>query len=210
MKKTFKIYNGSRWTEYPIYNRATADLRLDEQLDTGGVMTIMESVEPIPPMSMAELIFSDNENRLSMPAYCFDTVEIRGQGYCVHNLTLVEPTRMLMGILIDGVKVTQPTNGDNKKSLYTVVQRLVNRYSLLKISESVTFTITSDSEIVSLLEKTESPEFTWEAETQLWECLKDIGNVINCIPRLEFNQAKTDFCVITFDRVNAVVEEREL
>lgn len=212
MNVTLKIYDGSTWAEHLPYNRAAADFRLDEQLDTGSVQIIASDSQPIRPMSMTELIFSDGENTLSLPAYGFDMVEIRGTGYCVHNLTLCEPTRRFMGILIDGVKVTQPTDesGEAKKSLYEVAQRLLKTYALMRAEAAAEFTVTTDPDVVSLLENTEAPEFTWEAETLLWECLKDIGNVINCMPRLEFNADKTDFSVLTFDRINEVTEEREL
>lgn len=202
-------------TKYPIFNRITADFRLDEQLDTGSVMTITESAESIPPMTHALLQISDNEeNTLSMPAYCFDTVEIRGQGYCAHNLTLVEPTRLLMGILIDGMKVTRPQDGSAKDSLYTVADRLLRVCRLTKGGKPQKFWLTDDEEIVTLLKNNDSPEFAWEAETQLWECLKDIGSVINCMPRL--TSANPDvylsfnFNTVTFDKINDVTEEREL
>ena len=202
-------------TKYPIFNRITADFRLDEQLDTGSVMTITESAESIPPMTHALLQISDNEeNTLSMPAYCFDTVEIRGQGYCAHHLTLVEPTRLLMGILIDGMKVTRPQDGSAKDSLYTVADRLLRVCRLTKGGKPQKFWLTDDEEIVTLLKNNDSPEFAWEAETQLWECLKDIGSVINCMPRL--TSANPDvylsfnFNTVTFDKINDVTEEREL
>lgn len=201
-------------TKYPIFNRITADFRLDEQLDTGSVMTITESAESIPPMIHALLQISDGENTLSMPAYCFDTVEVRGQGYYIHNLTLVEPTRLLMGVLIDGMKVTQPQDGAAKDSLYTVADRLLRVCRLTKGGVPQKFWLTDDEEIVTLLKNNDSPEFAWEAETQLWECLKDIGSVINCMPRL--TSANPDvylsfnFTTITFDKINDVTAEREL
>lgn len=54
------------------------------------------------------------------------------------------------------------------------------------------------------MKKLVSPEFYWDAGTSLWECLCDIANVINCIPRLIVNEDKTAFSVITFDRVNEI------
>ena len=140
----------------------------------------------------------------------FDSVEEREEKYFIHNLLLIEPTRRLMGILIDGMKVTQPIDGNTKKTLYNIVERLLKVCSMLGENDAPEFSLTSDDKILSLLQNTESPEFAWEAETQLWECLKDIGDVINCIPRLTFNLNKTAFNVVTFDAVNKVTGEREL
>ena len=120
-----------------------------------------------------------------------------------------------MGILIDGVKVTQPTEeeqaqGEAKKSLYEVTERLLHTYMLNDTEQDAEFAMPVEYEVVSLLKNTESPEFQWEAETQLWECLKDIGDVINCMPRLTFNSEHTALNTLTFDRINDVTEEREL
>ena len=54
MNIIFITNEGPTGTKYPIFNRITADFRLDEQLDTGSVMTITDSAEPIPPMSMTD------------------------------------------------------------------------------------------------------------------------------------------------------------
>ena len=217
MKIEFNTNEGNMGTSYPVSNRVTADFRLDEQLDTGSAMIITDSAEPIPPMTPSRLTFSDDEavtakNFLRFPAYCFDTVEVRSQGYCAHNLTLVEPTRLLMGILIDGMKVTQPQDGTAKDSLYTVADRLLRVCRLTKGGTPQKIWLTDDEETVALLQNTDSPEFSWEAETQLWECLKDIGSVINCMPRLtvEHSTASFTFDTIVFDKINDVTEEREL
>lgn len=179
MNINFITNEGPTGKNYPVSNRVTTDFRLDEQLDTGSVMTITDSAEPIPPMTHALLQIFDTpttiKNILYFPAYCFDTVEVRGQGYYAHNLTLVEPTRLLMGILIDGMKVTQPQDGTAKDSLYTVADRLLRVCRLTKGGKPQKFWLTDGEEIVTLLKNNDSPEFAWEAETQLWECLKDIG-----------------------------------
>jgi hypothetical protein len=209
MNAIFTVY-GDNSGKYLIFNRASADFRLDEQLDSGNVVTILEEQIPFPPMSMGELVFQDNNALERLPCYFFDSVEEREEKYFIHNLLLIEPTRRLMGILIDGMKVTQPIDGNTKKTLYNIVERLLKVCSMLGENDTPEFSLTSDDKILSLLQNTESPEFAWEAETQLWECLKDIGDVINCIPRLTFNSNKTAFNVVTFDAVNKVTGEREL
>ena len=216
MNIIFITNEGSTGKSYPVSNRITADFRLDEQLDTGSVMIITDSAEPILPMTHALLQIFDTpttiKNILYFPAYCFDTMEARGQGYYAHNLTLVEPTRLLMGIPIEGMKVTQPQDGTAKDSLYTVADRLLRVCRLTKGGKPQKFWLTDDEEIVTLLKNNDSPEFAWEAETQLWECLKDIGSVINCMPRLTSVDPMNSmtFTTITFDKINDVTEEREL
>ena len=49
MKIEFDTNEGNMGTSYPVSNRVTADFRLDEQLDTGSVVIITDSAEPIPP-----------------------------------------------------------------------------------------------------------------------------------------------------------------
>ena len=59
MNAIFTVY-GDNSGKYLIFNRASADFRLDEQLDSGNVVTILEEQIPFPPMSMGELVFQDN------------------------------------------------------------------------------------------------------------------------------------------------------
>lgn len=61
MKIEFDTNEGNMGTSYPVSNRVTADFRLDEQLDTGSVVIITDSAEPIPPMTPSRLTFSDDE-----------------------------------------------------------------------------------------------------------------------------------------------------
>jgi hypothetical protein len=147
----------------------------------------------------------------------FDSVEKRGVGYYIHTLELCEPTRLLMGILIDGRKVTQPIegSGEEKQTLYDVLVGLLNTFELLPFGEKFSrsyeksrivteYEYNEDSTIKDLMEGIASPEFHWEAETSLWECLCDIGNVINAIPRLTYNEhnAEHPFSVLLFDMIN--------
>ncbi|MBS5023275.1 MAG: hypothetical protein KH054_08985, partial [Firmicutes bacterium] len=76
MKAILKVYLGEQWREYVAYNRVTADFRLDEQLDTGNIMIITDSAEPISPMSAANLELTDGDNSVYFPCYCFDRVEV--------------------------------------------------------------------------------------------------------------------------------------
>ena len=195
-----ELYANGQWQGYSLYNSVEFDERLDEQLDTGRVQVISDSIEPFPDFSMARLTVSDETDTKEAYFYAVDGVEQRGAGYFIHTLELFEPTRLLMGRFIDGRKVTQPITGD-KKTLYTVLDELLQVAKLLEINDSPEFTFDKTD---ALLKGTISPEFYWSAGTSLFECLSDIGNVIDCMPRLTINSSKTAFNTIVFDRINEV------
>jgi hypothetical protein len=213
-----KILQNGEWVAYSLYNSIDFDERLDEQFDTGSVQVISNSATPFADYCVVRMDMTDNLEVKSW-YYCgFDSVEKRGGGYYIHTLELCEPTRLLMGTLIDGRKVTQPMEGSNeaKQTLYDVLIGLLNTFELLPFGEKFSRSreksriITEheyDSSLTDtkcIMENVTSPEFHWEAETSLWECLCDIGNVINAIPRLTYNKynAEYPFSVLLFDMIN--------
>lgn len=230
------IFYKGKWQEIPVYNTATFSVRYDETLDGGTLITKNDSAEPYPqcmPVRLGMLMSNkdDETNGVADTYISFDKVEVRGKNNVIHGLTLVEPSRLLMGITIDGMKVVQPTDGSTKKSLYDVLERLIHIYKTHRAmfsvdnefnysvdtdnSEQTAFTIPTSGSVYDLLKNTESAEFEWQAETLLWEALCDIGNVINCIPRLEqsdvdVNQTSVVFDRITFDDINKDVGTYEL
>ena len=208
MRTKLELYSTANgWELQKLYNTADFSERLDEELDTGNVQTITSSAEPFEDCCMAHLIVQDSLGEIIEGYFCgFDTVEKRGGGYFIHSLDLCEPTRLLMGIFIDGRRITQPLEETQKKSLYTVATELLETCETLSSDETPRFALDEDCEAVALMKDIISPEFYWDAGTSLWECLCDIGNVINCIPRLIVNEDKTAFSVITFDKVNEITQ----
>lgn len=193
-------------------NYASIDERLDESLDGGEILVISAKETPYEPMSLAQLKFSDGTTNISQYFYVFDTVEKRGKGYYYHHITLCEVTRILMGISVDGMRITQPITG-NKKTLYNVLEKIIGNYTLFMTGEWNPLQISiSDGDIETLLNNTESPEFSWSAGTLLWEVLCDIGNVINAIPRAYYDShgISANKISITFDPVNKSTAETEL
>lgn len=210
------IYNGVEWQELKAYNTAVEDERLDEQLDSGSVQIISESIDALADYSMFKVIRADNNlGERETFYYGFDTVEKRMGDYYIHSIELVEPTRVLMGTFIDGRAVVQPINSTKHKLSY-VLSHLLETASLVTFSERKEFRLASredsayDEKVNTLLGNTESPEFYWQAQTSLWECLCDIGNVINCIPRLTANSAQTKFDTIYFESINDITETYEI
>jgi hypothetical protein len=208
MTVKIEIYGGSKWEAHKLYNSVEFDERLDEQLDTGRVQVINNTDELFPDFSMVRLTLGDSDDTKEAYFYGVDSVEMRSAGYYIHTLELFEPTRLLMGRFIDGRKVTQPVKGD-KKTLKTVLDELLKVAKLLEVVNGKVYPEFSFVED-ELLSRTISPEFYWSAGTSLWECLCDIGNVIDCMPRLTINSGKTSFNTIVFDRINAITGEYEI
>lgn len=220
MKTKLYIYDYTErtWTELPVYNRVEYDERLDEQLDSGSIQTIQADDKPFADFSLYRLEQSDAETTKTMYFYGFDSTEKRGKAYYIHTIELVEMSRLLMGQIIEGRKVSQPINVDKseKLTLYDVLQGLLWTFELLEDVQEYPggqrFYVTENHETVKLLEDTISPEFHWECGTLLWECLCDIGKVINCIPRLVpvFDGDKLDKLSITFDKINKATAVYEM
>lgn len=160
--------------------------------------------------------------------FLFSSLKKINRGLAIMNVEMVELTRWLMGCVIGGKSVTQPITG-TKKTLLDVCNSLLRVEQLINLPNSdlddapnKTQRFLLDPKVESLLESVESPEFHWQAGTLLWECLMDIGNVINCIPRLYLDlrlQASTEIETeedwsarfrIAFDKVNEITEEIEI
>lgn len=209
------ILKDAIWEELEVYNRVEFDERLDEQLDSGSVQTINTTSEAYADYSLFKLTTQDlDENEKSMQYFGFDTVEKRGDAYHIHTIELVEPTRLIMGFTIDGCKVTQPIEG-TKKTLFEVAFSdyggLTSKAKLLSASDTERYLFNyGGTEIEDMMKDIISPEFHWEAGTLLWECLCDIGNVINCIPRIKFKGSTTNRAYILFEPINNVTGVYEI
>lgn len=225
MKADIKILQNGEWVAHRLYNSIDFDERLDEQFDTGSVQVISTTETSFADYCVVRMDMTDNLEVKSWYFCGFDSVEKRGAGYYIHNLELCEPTRLLMGILIDGRKVTQPMEGSNeaKQTLYDVLIGLLNTFELLPFGEKFSrsreksriiteYEYNDSTATKDLMQSIISPEFHWEAETSLWECLCDIGNVINAIPRLTYNKdnAEYPFSVLLFNMINESSGEYEL
>ena len=195
------IIKEDAWEKLPVYNRTDRDERLDEQFDTGIVLTISEDETPFEEYSLYKTVLSDGTTTKELFFFGFDTVEERGEGYYIHTIELVELTRWAMGIFIDGKRITQPITS-YKKTLYGAYGLLLLSARLVREGE-VEFDDRSEESVQALMENTISPEFYWNAGTSLWECLVDVGNVINCIPRFIFD-ADTHSFGIKFEKINDV------
>ena len=212
MKTTATFYNakGVQVGKYPLYNSVSFDERLDEQLDTGTIQVI-STEESLSFADFCPILVEveDLDGTTKTMQFCgFKSLEKRGANYYVHTIELVEPTRLLMGIISEGKKITQPIDGSAKKSLYTVLLRLLQTFETKELGITPRLQPYLSDKAREMLRNTDSPEFHWEAGTLLWECLCDIGNVINAIPRLVY--AYGEMKGIDFDLINKEEGEYEI
>lgn len=128
-------------------------------------------------------------------------------GIYKHSVNFVEASKLLQGIMIDGFAVTQPDDIAQRDSLYDVLQRLLI-VAPFDYAQSTTpkFQITQDTTVILVLNNTVAPQFKWNTQTSLWECLVQIGAVIDAIPRL-IRATNGQFIVVTFSFVNVYATE---
>lgn len=175
--------------------------RLSEEFDSGTVTYYSTQSTANPPLDGYELTITETQGSTTSTR-TFDfigTEEVAKvkNGLYKHTVYLTEPTKLLEGTLIDGFAVTQPETEENRKTLYDVIERLlaVNPF------DGSIYTITTDQTVVTALLGAISPEFRWNTQTTLYECLMEAGAVINAIPRLLKNSVG-EFTVVSFDFIN--------
>lgn len=167
--------------------------RLSEEFDNGTGTYYSTNGEMNAPIDKYEII-------VSQKTYDFiGTEEVAKvkNGLYKHVVYLTEPTKLLEGVLIDGFAVSQPKAENLRKTLYEVVTRLL---AVTPFDESI-YTLTTQAAIVGVLQATISPEFRFNTQTTLFECLMEVGAVINAFPRLT-KDGNGEFTVVTFDFIN--------
>lgn len=218
MRVKLKINNNGTYEEVPLYNTFTMDERLDEELDSGAGETYLKSGEEIAEFTESIIVLDDGETTLETPFFAFDDVQKRAKDYYGHLLELVEPTRWLMGITIDGLKVTQPIDETaTKKTLLDTLKRVLTCFKTFRYNEVWNYDeyilpmFQIDEETANMLSEIISPEFEWQSQTLLFEVLQDIADVVDCIPRLK-NQTSSlpQFLTVKFDKINDIPQEFEL
>lgn len=197
------------YTPVLLYNTFTMDERLDEELDGGLAQSYMQSEEEIAEFAEAIVTLYDGKTKKRIPFYAFDDVEKRANGYHRHMLELVEPTRWLMGITCDGLKITQPIDENaTKKTLYDTLERVLRCCNTKTTSEAVGL-LTIDESIKPMLQAVVSPEFAWQAQTLLFEVLQDIADVVDCVPRV-IESADGQLKTLTLVKINDEIGEYEI
>lgn len=96
------------------------------------------------------------------------------------------------------VTITYDYKRTNEKTLEDVVERLLS----VSPFDSPKYSLTEQSDVRLTLSSVIAPEFKWNTQTTLWECLLQIGAVIDAVPRLVMDK-DGKYTVVTFDFVNA-------
>lgn len=125
-----------------------------------------------------------------------------------YTVQLTEPSKLLEGILIDGAGVSQPEDTAQRQSLYDVVTDLLVKATLDRQTVAKdAIVLTSDPKVTQVLKAIKSPEYQWNAQATLWECLEQLGQCADAIPRLLVTPATVDGeiveqYVLTYEFVN--------
>lgn len=85
----------------------------------------------------------------------------------------------------------------NASTLEDVVEHLLTVNPL----DGSIYSLTAENAVRAALRSVIAPEFKWNTQTTLWECLLQIGAVIDAMPRLVSN-SNGNYTVVTFEFVN--------
>ena len=217
MRVTLNYKKDGEIKRYSVSNMFTMDERLDEELDGGACVVVTVKEDEVANFSLMTISMEDEDTVRYIPFFAFSDIEKRAPQYYKHAVELIEPTRWLMGLTIDGLKVTQPITG-TKKTLYDVLVRVLKCFNTQRrkrfagVYEEVgTQLFKIDEQTKEMLKRVTSPEFEWNAGTLLFEVLQDMADVVNCIPRVTASGVATDDdLLVTFDKVNDVTAEFEV
>ena len=182
--------------------------QLDVELDSGNarfLRTEKENSSLFAPLSTYEIAVDGTKfNFVGTDSRALVCKTSADGGIYSHDLSLTEPSKLLQGVLIDGFAVSQPEEENNRVSLFDVLKRLL---SVTPFDEPM-FELTTNSAVTGVLRIMKSPEFRWNAQTTLWECLLQIAAVIDAMPRLVEDETG-NLRVISFDFINASAIEVE-
>lgn len=192
--------NTNAWEEMNAVYPITFEEKLDREFDSGELITVGdERHEPYTPV---RIVIGDTQSTADTFYFYGNTAQKWSpSGVMQNSVRLVEPTKILQGRFVDGLAVDQPLQG-TQKTLKDVIERVLRVTPLRTLGELQEFILTTDSEIVSILQNTISPEYKWSSQTSLWEVLCDIGAYIDAMPRLTWNDDVNKFNIVTFDLIN--------
>lgn len=192
--------------------------QLDVSLDSGEINYLIKEQQADglrEPLAIYELSVNENyadilQHFVGIDSRALLRNETASNGIYAHRVMLTEAAKLLQGVLIDGVAVTQPENVDDRKTLKEVVERLLK---IAQFDDSQSpfgrFSLTADQNVIDVLSSVKSPQFKWNTQSTLWECLEQIGAVIDAIPTLwyGYNDADQLAFQVSFEFVNATGNE---
>ena len=175
LNSKLKLYLNGSWEEFHIYNRCAFDDRADGQLNSGVCYIITNARRTdFKPKRRAQLTtWDDTGKQWERSFFAYFKGQQRGPAYWMWEVTLVGIEQQVQRQMIDGMRVIQ--NENSSITLYNTLQRLCDITPLRLVGQTQKYRITTDAEVVSVLQKIPSPEYAWSCRTLLWECLKEIG-----------------------------------
>lgn len=174
IQASLELYLDGQWKEFHLYNQLVFDDRKDGQLASGMCYIRTEEKVRFKPMRKARLnLIEDDVVKKQYYYFAYFKSQKTDLEYWMHEVTLIDPAKRVQGEMINGLRVVQ--NESNSISLYRTFQRLCDTTPLRLTTQENVYNPTTDSEIVTLMQKIRSPEYAWSCRTLLWECLKEIG-----------------------------------
>ena len=174
IQASLELYLDGQWKEFHLYNQLVFDERKDGQLASGMCYIRTEEKVRFKPMRKARLnLIEDDVVKKQYYYFAYFKSQKTDLEYWMHEVTLIDPAKRVQGEMINGLRVVQ--NESNSISLYRTFQRLCDTTPLRLTTQENIYNPTTDSEIVTLMQKIRSPEYAWSCRTLLWECLKEIG-----------------------------------
>lgn len=177
--------------------------KLDESLDIGTI--ILRGIDDGTPYTMFDFIeIYFNFNLVYSLRIGGDSVSLISKNPLKyeHTLSLIEHTKILEQFVISGKTFRQPTDGSTSKTIYDVVEDLVNTNPIeleALLNTTRLFVLPTSGDLYDIMISTESPEFTFKDLT-LREALNQVFGYIDAIPRLYINSS--DELELSADFVN--------
>lgn len=101
-----------------------------------------------------------------------------------HRVQLTEATKLLQGVLIDGSHTTQGTTAPTTQSVAQAVQRLLQITPCRTDGQPQKYFLDTTDDNYQSLAFTVAPQFTFNTQSTLWECLCEAFSVVDSIPEL--------------------------
>ena len=181
--------------------------KLNESLDVGSLtITHITREEPYNMFDVLKIQFGSRVQAFRISADTPTIVSKRPTLY-KHEVSLVEPVKILEREIVNGFTVHQPTDESFTYTLYDVAERLRKAVPLEKndlLDDTRLFVIPSETK--KILEVIVSPEFTWNNYT-LRQCLDELCSIVDGIAKLDENGNFTiQFFNETYDLIGSIDE----
>ena len=208
-----KVTYRENGNEIEISEKVKAPIEIDDQLDMSldsGTISYLATEPDGKGLNEALTKYSiviDGEqfDFVGMDSRALLRRGTNGESVYAHQVALTEPSKLLQGVLIDGLSVTQPEDYDMRTTLYKVGERLLSVIPF----DGQRFWFSGVGEVFDMLKQVKSPQFKWNTQTSLWECLVQMGAVVDAMPRLVADR-NGNYAWVTFDLVNTFGSDVEI